>query len=134
MDSLIERLKDAAGRATSGEWTAKYYGADIQTWAVQAIYVVNGLRHTAWPATCNAGAQPNEANATYIALANPANILALIEALGEAEKELENTALNLRRMSAHFSSQGLPGLAKATSGGAEDCEISLKKIRSLSHG
>jgi hypothetical protein len=35
-------------------------------WGVKAVYHQSGARMTTWPAICNAGAQPNEANAAFI--------------------------------------------------------------------
>ncbi|MBC4065317.1 MULTISPECIES: ead/Ea22-like family protein [Klebsiella pneumoniae complex] len=104
---LAQRMKAAAGKATPGEWWADevknegcygsgddcvegftsyaIYGSDGQTLfdslnsdAACICEEYDGEGHVAWDET----AQPN---AEFIALANPANILALVEALEKAQ-------------------------------------------------
>ena len=69
----------SAARHTPGPWFA-WKSPDGQ-WTVKAVYDdAMGLRTTAWPAVCNAGAQDNEANARLMA-ASPELVDALKAAL-----------------------------------------------------
>ena len=114
---LAQRMKAAAEKATPGEWWADevknegcygsgddcvegftsyaIYGSDGQTLfdslnsdAACICEEYDGEGHVAWDETA-------QRNAEFIALANPANILALVEALEKAQQriiELENYA------------------------------------------
>ncbi|GAA6609189.1 TPA: ead/Ea22-like family protein [Klebsiella pneumoniae] len=104
---LAQRMKAAAGKATQGEWWADevknegcygsgddcvegftsyaIYGSDGQTLfdslnsdAACISEEYDGEGHVAWDETA-------QRNAEFIALANPANILALVEALEKAQ-------------------------------------------------
>ncbi|EPJ9550498.1 TPA: ead/Ea22-like family protein [Klebsiella pneumoniae] len=104
---LAQRMKAAAGKATQGEWWADevknegcygsgddcmegftsyaIYGSDGQTLfdslnsdAACICEEYDGEGHVAWDETA-------QRNAEFIALANPANILALVEALEKAQ-------------------------------------------------
>ncbi|HBR2178563.1 TPA: ead/Ea22-like family protein [Klebsiella pneumoniae] len=104
---LAQRMKAAAGKATQGEWWADevknegcygsgddcmegftsyaIYGSDWQTLfdslnsdAACICEEYDGEGHVAWDETA-------QRNAEFIALANPANILALVEALEKAQ-------------------------------------------------
>ena len=87
MDSLIERLTDAAGRATPGEWSWReddIGGVCPMRVLAPGILVLDNGPGSGGPW----GDEIDQANAAYIALANPANILALIEALqASAQRE-----------------------------------------------
>ncbi|HBT2409858.1 TPA: ead/Ea22-like family protein [Klebsiella pneumoniae subsp. pneumoniae] len=105
---LAQRMKAAAGKATQGEWWADevknegcygsgddcvegftsyaIYGSDGQTLfdslnsdAACISEEYDGEGHVAWDETA-------QRNAEFIALANPANILALVEALEKAQR------------------------------------------------
>lgn len=105
---LAQRMKAAAGKATQGEWWADevknegcygsgddcvegftsyaIYGSDGQTLfdslnsdAACISEEYDGEGHVAWDETA-------QRNAEFIALANPANILALVEALEKAQQ------------------------------------------------
>lgn len=112
---LAQRMKAAAEKATQGEWWADevknegcygsgddcvegftsyaIYGSDGQTLfdslnsdAACISEEYDGEGHVAWDETA-------QRNAEFIALANPANIIALVEALEKAQRrisELEN--------------------------------------------
>ncbi|AYC85054.1 hypothetical protein CJ256_19585 [Klebsiella pneumoniae] len=109
---LAQRMKAAAEKATPGEWWADevknegcygsgddcvegftsyaIYGSDGQTLfdslnsdAACICEEYDGEGHVAWDETA-------QRNAEFIALANPANVLALVEALEKAQAE--NTA------------------------------------------
>ncbi|STW63452.1 ead/Ea22-like family protein [Klebsiella pneumoniae] len=109
---LAQRMKTAAEKATQGEWRADevknegcygsgddcvegftsyaIYGSDGQTLfdslnsdAACISEEYDGEGHVAWDETA-------QRNAEFIALANPANILALVESLEKAQAE--NTA------------------------------------------
>ncbi|MGV1513721.1 ead/Ea22-like family protein [Klebsiella pneumoniae] len=104
---LAQRMKAAAGKATQGEWWADevkdegcygsgddcvegftsyaIYGSDGQTLfdslnsdAACISEEYDGEGHVAWDETA-------QRNAEFIALANPANVLALVEALEKAQ-------------------------------------------------
>ncbi|WP_308888926.1 ead/Ea22-like family protein [Klebsiella variicola] len=117
---LAQRMKAAAEKATPGEWWADevknegcygsgddcvegftsyaIYGSDGQTLfdslnsdAACICEEYDGEGHVAWDETA-------QRNAEFIALANPANILALVEALEKAQQriaELESRAVKL---------------------------------------
>lgn len=105
---LAQRMKAAAGKATQGEWWADevknegcygsgddcvegftsyaIYGSDGQTLfdslnsdAACICEEYDGEGHVAWDETA-------QRNAEFIALANPANILALVEALASEKR------------------------------------------------
>ncbi|HCD5780015.1 TPA: ead/Ea22-like family protein [Klebsiella pneumoniae] len=116
---LAQRMKAAAEKATPGEWWADevknegcygsgddcvegftsyaIYGSDGQTLfdslnsdAACICEEYDGEGHVAWDETA-------QRNAEFIALANPANVLALVEALEKAQQrigELESKLAN----------------------------------------
>lgn len=118
---LAQRMKAAAEKATPGEWWADevknegcygpgddcvegftsyaIYGSDGQTLfdslnsdAACISEEYDGEGHVAWDETA-------QRNAEFIALANPANVLALVEALEKAQQridELENDEVRQR--------------------------------------
>lgn len=118
---LAQRMKAAAEKATPGEWWADEvknegcYGSGddcVEGFTSYAIYGADGKTlfdslnsdvaciseeydgegHVAWDETA-------QRNAEFIALANPANILALVEALEKAQQridELENDEVRQR--------------------------------------
>ncbi|MCB3207549.1 ead/Ea22-like family protein [Klebsiella pneumoniae] len=108
---LAQRMKAAAGKATQGEWWADevknegcygsgddcvegftsyaIYGSDGQTLfdslnsdAACICEEYDGEGHVAWDETA-------QSNAEFIALANPNNVLALVEVLEKSEKTSE---------------------------------------------
>ena len=116
---LAQRMKAAAEKATQGEWwsdevknegcygsgddcvegftSCAIYGSDGQTLfdslnsdAAFICEEYDGEGHVAWDETA-------QRNAEFIALANPANVLALVEALEKAQQrigELESKLAN----------------------------------------
>ncbi|HEB4946336.1 ead/Ea22-like family protein [Escherichia coli] len=109
---LAQRMKAAAEKATPGEWWADevknegcygsgddcvegftsyaIYGSDGQTLfdslnsdAACISEEYDGEGHVAWDETA-------QRNAEFIALANPVNVLALVEALEKAQQERDN--------------------------------------------
>ncbi|PLO01830.1 ead/Ea22-like family protein [Klebsiella michiganensis] len=120
---LAQRMKAAAEKATQGEWWADevknegcygsgddcvegftsyaIYGSDGQTLfdslnsdAACISEEYDGEGHVAWDETA-------QRNAEFIALANPANILALVEALEKAQQriaELESRTVTVKPM------------------------------------
>ncbi|MBU0213327.1 ead/Ea22-like family protein [Klebsiella pneumoniae] len=82
---LAQSLKAAAEKATPGQWMA-FTHADSQTFSV----------HTPDDKRCGDvikwagfdGQRKAKANAEFIALANPSNILALVEALEKAQRRI----------------------------------------------
>lgn len=114
---LTQRMKTAAEKATQGEWWADevknegcygsgddcvegftsyaIYGSDGQTLfdslnsdAACISEEYDGEGHVAWDETA-------QRNAEFIALANPANILALVEALEKAQQRIEELESDL---------------------------------------
>ncbi|HIH9791343.1 TPA: ead/Ea22-like family protein [Klebsiella pneumoniae] len=115
---LAQRMKAAAGKATQGEWWADevkkegcygsgddcvegftsyaIYGSDGQTLfdslnsdAACICEEYDGEGHVAWDETA-------QSNAEFIALANPNNVIALVEELEKAQQriaELENNEI-----------------------------------------
>ena len=120
---LAQRMKAAAEKATPGEWWADevknegcygsgddcvegftsyaIYGSDGQTLfdslnsdAACICEEYDGEGHVAWDETA-------QRNAEFIALANPANVLALVEALEKAQQriaELESRTVKLPKL------------------------------------
>ncbi|HBR0738795.1 TPA: ead/Ea22-like family protein [Klebsiella pneumoniae] len=120
---LAQRMKAAAEKATQGEWWADevknegcygsgddcvegftsyaIYGSDGQTLfdslnsdAACISEEYDGEGHVAWDETA-------QRNAEFIALANPANVLALVEALEKAQQriaELESRTVKLPKL------------------------------------
>lgn len=120
---LAQRMKAAAEKATPGEWWADevknegcygsgddcvegftsyaIYGSDGQTLfdslnsdAACICEEYDGEGHVAWDETA-------QRNAEFIALANPANILALVESLEKAQQriaELESRAVTVEKL------------------------------------
>lgn len=120
---LAQRMKAAAGKATQGEWWADevknegcygsgddcvegftsyaIYGSDGQTLfdslnsdAACICEEYDGEGHVAWDETA-------QRNAEFIALANPANILALVKALEKVQQritQLESRAVKLPKL------------------------------------
>ncbi|MCJ1871603.1 ead/Ea22-like family protein [Klebsiella quasipneumoniae] len=115
INELAQRMKAAAEKATPGEWWADevknegcygsgddcvegftsyaIYGSDGQTLfdslnsdAACICEEYDGEGHVAWDETA-------QSNAEFIALANPANILALVEALENSESRLHEVAV-----------------------------------------
>ncbi|HAT1623760.1 TPA: hypothetical protein I8Y35_000498 [Klebsiella oxytoca] len=78
MTELAQSLKAAAENATPGEWCSDdLYG----------IVADAGLNGNYYIASCSG--PEHRSNKRFIALANPANILALVEALEKAKTEIE---------------------------------------------
>ncbi|HBY5093597.1 TPA: ead/Ea22-like family protein [Klebsiella pneumoniae] len=114
---LAQRMKAAAEKATPGEWWADevknegcygsgddcvegftsyaIYGSDGQTLfdslnsdAACICEEYDGEGHVSWDETA-------QRNAEFIALANPANVLALVEALEKAQQRIEELESDL---------------------------------------
>lgn len=84
---LAQRMKAAAEKATPGPWYVHdkpceddNYGIDTsdKEFLAEAVVWWGFARQSIW----------REEDAKYIALANPANILALVEALEKAQKQI----------------------------------------------
>ena len=91
--TALERLKEAAWKATPGPWTPINVGTDDEPmWSVKAARIAGRpARHEV--AICATGDSPQEmetANAHFIALAHPHFILRLI-AVAEAAKVTESS-------------------------------------------
>ncbi|WP_218805186.1 ead/Ea22-like family protein [Klebsiella quasipneumoniae] len=121
---LAQRMKAAAEKATPGEWWADevknegcygsgddcvegftsyaIYGSDGQTLfdslnsdAACICEEYDGEGHVAWDETA-------QRNAEFIALANPANILALVEALEKAQQQMTESENRVRKQNRHI--------------------------------
>ncbi|HDY7326920.1 TPA: ead/Ea22-like family protein [Klebsiella pneumoniae] len=121
---LAQRMKTAAEKATPGEWWADevknegcygsgddcvegftsyaIYGSDGQTLfdslnsdAACISEEYDGEGHVAWDETA-------QRNAEFIALANPANILALVEALDKAQQQMTESENRVRKQNRHI--------------------------------
>lgn len=84
---LAQRMKAAAEKATPGPWYVHdkpcedgNYGIDTsdKEFLAEAVVWWGFARQSIW----------REEDAKYIALANPANVLALVEALGKAQQQI----------------------------------------------
>lgn len=81
---LAQRLKAAAENATPGEWCSDdQYG----------IVADAGLNGNYYIASCSG--PEHRSNKRFIALANPANVLALVEALEKAQQRVEELESDL---------------------------------------
>ncbi|MHB5484839.1 ead/Ea22-like family protein [Klebsiella pneumoniae] len=121
---LAQRMKAAAEKATPGEWWADevknegcygsgddcvegftsyaIYGSDGQTLfdslnsdAACICEEYDGEGHVAWDETA-------QRNAEFIALANPANVLALVEALEKAQQQTTESENRVRKQNRHI--------------------------------
>ncbi|MBZ7846602.1 ead/Ea22-like family protein [Klebsiella pneumoniae] len=161
---LAQRMKAAAEKATPGEWWADevknegcygpgddcvegftsyaIYGSDGQTLfdslnsdAACICEEYDGEGHVAWDETA-------QRNAEFIALANPANILALVEALEKAQQRISQ--LESRTVTVNLASRRLPSdyvdgefgnddLAAIHNACRLECKVSVEKYLSA-HG
>lgn len=89
-DEQIAEIEALASKATPGQWWIDSHGHDMVSLDdYQPIFSAKDLvkpavRH---PETGNLSHWPNDWDASYIATANPANILALISRLRAAERD-----------------------------------------------
>ncbi|SWL28953.1 ead/Ea22-like family protein [Klebsiella pneumoniae] len=89
---LAQRMRTAARKATPGQWVA-FTHADSRTFSV----------HTPDDNRCGDvikwagfdGQRKAKANAEFIALANPANVIALVGALEKAQQRIEELESDL---------------------------------------
>lgn len=96
MRDRVKALTELASKATPGTWTATQQ--DGGKWTVRAVYTLNDMRHTRWPAICPM-ATDAEHDARYIAAASPeaiTSILSLITAeLERVERERDEARAKL---------------------------------------
>ncbi|HIF6261484.1 TPA: ead/Ea22-like family protein [Raoultella ornithinolytica] len=101
---LAQSLKAAAEKATPGNWrylkTTPFMDAEIS--AANHARVVNLL-----------AGDVTEANSAFIALANPANILALVEAMEEAQRANNSAPAILRQLAEEKQKRGEVAAATA---------------------
>ncbi|HHP2694621.1 TPA: ead/Ea22-like family protein, partial [Klebsiella variicola] len=148
---LAQRMKAAAEKATPGEWWADevknegcygsgddcvegftsyaIYGSDGQTLfdslnsdAACISEEYDGEGHVAWDETA-------QRNAEFIALANPANILALVEALEKAQQritQMESRTVTVKQGEVLVTVAGFTGCGKSAIAG--EIEIAMKAI------
>ena len=95
---LAQSLKAAAGKATSGQWER----GDGKHGGELLVYCDDALGSAVCEATSEYNAIPKYQrinNLDFIALANPANVLALVEALEKAQQriaELESRTVTVK--------------------------------------
>lgn len=81
INELAQSLKAAAEKATQGDWRAfQYHDGRCGI----------GGGHNAEIMVCEHISKERPHDAMFIALANPANVLALVEALEKAQQERDN--------------------------------------------
>ena len=85
INELTAKLKAAAVNATAGEWCADDY---------HGVVAEAGLNGNYYIASCSG--PDHRSNKRFIALASPANVLALIDTLEAAEKRIAELEVNLR--------------------------------------
>mgnify|MGYP005968754871 CR=1 FL=1 len=146
---LAQRMKAAAEKATPGEWWADevknegcygpgddcvegftsyaIYGSDGQTLfdslnsdAACISEEYDGEGHVAWDETA-------QRNAEFIALANPANILALVEALEKAHRAKNSAPAILRQLAEEKQRRGEVAAATAFNYAASALQKELSK-------
>ena len=148
---LAQRMKAAAEKATPGEWWADEvknegcYGSGddcVEGFISYAIYRSDGQTlfdslnsdaaciceeydgegHVAWDETA-------QRNAEFITLANPVNVLALVEALEDAQQritQLESRTVTVKQGEVLVTVAGFTGCGKSAIAG--EIEIALKAI------
>ncbi|VGB86446.1 RelE family toxin-antitoxin system [Klebsiella pneumoniae] len=98
---LAQALKAAAEKATPGPWYVHdkpcedgNYGIDTsdKEFLAEAVVWWGFARQSIW----------REEDAKYIALANPANILALVEALEKAQQQMAESENRVRKQNRHI--------------------------------
>ena len=123
IDKLAQQMREAAGKASPGPWrvVTDYPALAIGAGDYRVVQTPNQNNLRRFGPANNWDGIPSEANAAYIALANPANIVALLddrerlrEALGQLRKSAtllqqnaEGCAVN--HYGEDFAIQGLPG-------------------------
>ena len=146
---LAQRMKAAAEKATPGEWWADEvknegcYGPGddcVEGFTSYAIYCSDGQTlfdslnsdaaciseeydgegHVAWDETA-------QRNAEFIALANPANILALVEALEKAHRAKNSAPAILRQLAEEKQRRGEVAAATAFNYAASALQKELSK-------
>ncbi|SBW75512.1 Ead domain protein [Klebsiella pneumoniae] len=104
---LAQSLKAAAENATQGDWRAfQYHDGRCGI----------GGGHTAEIMVCEHISKESQHDAMFIALANPANVIALVEALEKAQQridELESRTVTFKLPSTPEPSAFAPWVAKA---------------------
>lgn len=148
---LAQRMKAAAEKATPGEWWADEvknegcYGSGddcVEGFISYAIYRSDGQTlfdslnsdaaciceeydgegHVAWDETA-------QRNAEFITLANPVNVLALVEALEDAQQritQLESRTVTMKQGEVLVTVAGFTGCGKSAIAG--EIEIAMKAI------
>jgi len=88
MSDLISRLKEAAGKATPGEWRYGRLGTETLEHVVDFGPQPKPPFVAVPPhGVCHGADESGPANAAYIIAAQPANILALLAEMERLEKE-----------------------------------------------
>lgn len=125
---LAQRLKASAEKATPGPWEVQFD---------DEIYATDGVDNEQV-----AIATLDARDADYIALANPANVLALVEALEKAQQRISQ--LESRTVTVNLASRRLPSdyvdgefsnddLAATHNACRLECKVSVEKYLSA-HG
>ena len=80
-----DEVRELLAKATPGVWTVE----ESHPTSVRAVYMKDGCRHTAWPAHCDCGAQPNQINAAAIVA-----VMNWARQLLENSENVDNTLTN----------------------------------------
>ncbi|HIE3804931.1 TPA: ead/Ea22-like family protein [Klebsiella pneumoniae] len=121
---LAQSLKASAKKATKGQWVA-FTDTATRTFSVHTsddARCENIIKWTGFDCQKNA-----KANAEYIALANPANILALVEALEKAQRANNSAPAILRQLAEEKQKRGEVAAATAFNYAASALQKELSK-------
>lgn len=113
MSDALEVLRAKVEAATAGDWQA--WKSPENVWTVRTKYRDSlGLGFTAWPAVCDCGAQPNEANAALIVAAvNLAKRLCTDKSVADVAKALEAARACVPLYHGKTDTEFYDGLARA---------------------
>ena len=106
---LVAQLKAIAEKATPGRWwIIDNHGSTMVAWAENKIHIVFKTSETMGAAarreeTGNLSHWPNDWDASYIAMANPANLLAIIKMLEDATDRVVSTDALLAQIKRWYS-------------------------------
>lgn len=88
----IDELEQLAKKATKGLWWMDSHGETLVSCQVEGVQHICNFKHKNKPKrnneTGNLSGWPNDWDATFIATANPENILSLISRLRDVERQL----------------------------------------------
>ncbi|ELO0970691.1 ead/Ea22-like family protein [Raoultella ornithinolytica] len=113
---LAQRMKAAAEKATPGGWCIDDY---------HGVIADAGLNGNYYIASCSG--PDHRSNKRFIALANPANVLALVEALEKAQRVNNSAPTILRQLAEEKQKRGEVAAATAFNYAASALQKELSK-------